>query len=91
MKLGLVADEFTRVCLELESGLEVVNLTPGSYFYDIAFKNIDVILIESAWLGFSGEWKGKVAAYEKNDKRNKLNHIALLSKIARIKKIPLVF
>jgi hypothetical protein len=88
MKLGLIADEFTRVCLELESGLEVVNLIPGSCFYDIAFKNIDVILIESAWLGFSGKWKGKIALYEKNEKRN---HIALLSKIARLKRIPLVF
>lgn len=88
MKLGLIADDFTRVCLELEPGLEVVNLTSGDYFFDIAFKNIDVILIESAWLGFLGSWKGKVALYKK---RNKLNHIALLSKIARFKKIPLVF
>jgi hypothetical protein len=91
MKLGLIADEFTRVCLELEPGLEVVNLTPRHCFFDIAFKNIDVILIESAWLGFSGKWKGKIALYEKNETRNKLNHIALLSKIARIKKIPIVF
>ena len=70
MKIGLVADEFTRVCLELESGVEVINLTPNNYLLEVGLKNLDLILIESAWLGIAGTWKGRVALYEKQ-KRDK--------------------
>lgn len=88
MKIGLVADEFTRICLELEENIEVINLTPSSYLLEISLKDIDVILIESAWLGFEGKWKGRVASY---DKQKKINHIKWLTKLGRFKSIPIVF
>lgn len=88
MKLGLLADDFTRTCLELEEGVEVVNLTPTNYLYEIGLKKLDFILIESAWLGIEGSWKGRVASYAKP---KKIPHVRLLSKFARLKKIPVVF
>ena len=88
MKIGLIADEFTRVCLELENGVEVINLTPNNYLLEVGLKNLDLILIESAWLGIAGTWKGRVALYEK---QKKIKHISLLAKIGRLKNIPVVF
>ena len=88
MKIGLIADEFTRVCLELEDGVEIVNLTPNNYMLEVAFKNLDAVLVESAWLGYDATWKGHIASYAQ---QKKIKHIKLLSKLARYKKTPLVF
>jgi len=86
MKIGLIADDFTRINLELEPGLIVRNLTPAMLPFDL-LRNLDCILVESAWRGYLNTWKGKIARYE-----NKASTwLITLLKIARLRGIKTVF
>lgn len=89
MRIGLVADEFTRRCLELEQGIEVVNLRKGKYPLQVLLKGLDLVLVESAWLGYKNSWKRKVAFYD--DTANSFDHIHWLTTLCRIKSIPTLF
>ncbi len=88
MRIGLIADNFTRICLQLEPGIEPVNLTPLNWRYKITLQRPDVVIVESAWLGVKGSWKKKIASYGDNSVNK---HLAELLKYCRHKKIPSVF
>ncbi len=63
MKIGLIADEFTTILLQHEQGLELVLLDPGFWRGQLYYHHIDVLLVESAWLGVKGKWRKKIACY----------------------------
>ena len=86
MKIGLLTDDFTRHCLELEAGVKIVNLTPLNFTAEI-IKGLDVILVESAWLGFNALWKKKVADYGSGIS----TRIWILLKLAKAKGITTIF
>ena len=73
MRIALIADDFTRTCLQLEPNLDVINITPLNWRYHFLLRKPDVLIVESAWLGFKGSWKKKVANYgsEQIDKQLK--------------------
>ncbi|QIZ83333.1 hypothetical protein HF888_03410 [Bermanella marisrubri] len=85
----MIADEFTRYCLELEQGVEVVNLEKRVYPLQVLLKGLDLVLVESAWLGYKNSWKRKVASY--GDVTSSLDHMHWLTTLCRIKRIPTVF
>ncbi len=88
LRLGVVADQLTRTCLELEC--ETINITP--FNYRLAFKIFkpDMLLVESAWQGIRNTWKYKIASYPGHPERNnqKLDDIVSL---AKERGIPTVF
>ena len=75
MKIGLIADDFTRINLEMEEGLKIINLSPATWRFDLALHNIDVLLVESAWLGFKGKWQHKIAKYDIDTMNQQLKNI----------------
>ena len=88
MKIGLIADDFTRINLEMEAGIKVINLSPKSWRVDLALNSIDVLLVESAWRGFKGKWQRKIAKYEMDNLDLQLNKLITY---CRGKKIPSIF
>ncbi len=70
MRIALIADDFTRTCLQLEPDIDVINITPLNWRYHFLLAKPDVLIVESAWLGFKGSWKKKIANYG-NDHINK--------------------
>lgn len=87
MKIGLIADDFTRLCFEMEPELSVVNLTPKNFFYKIVSKRPDVVFIESAWRGVNDSWRGLLVDSE----AGRFSPVVLLSKLCRTLKIKVVF
>lgn len=88
MKIALIADEFTRIGLELEDGVEVYNLTPSNFASVLLFNKPDVLLVESAWRGYKDSWKSKIADYGSG----KIDlHLLALVKLSRSLKIPTYF
>lgn len=88
MKIGLIADDFTRINLEMEEGLTVINLSPATWRFDLTLHNIDVLLVESAWLGFKGKWQHKIAKY---DNKNMNQQLKNLVDYCNKRKIPAIF
>jgi len=88
MKVGLIADEFTRVILELEPDVSLVNLTPMDWWFKFQIHSIDFLLVESAWLGYKEAWKGKIAKYNTQQQSQSLNKLLAYCKK---KGIPTVF
>lgn len=73
--LGIIADRFTTAGLEPEVNL--VRLTPGEWLEQLKESPIDALLVESAWEGNEGAWKGKVGYYDEasfGDLRNLVSH-----------------
>ncbi len=62
VKLALVSDEFTRSSLISESGL--VLPTPQDWRQQLASHDVDALLVESAWEGNGGAWRGKIGYYD---------------------------
>lgn len=87
MKIGLIADEFTRLCFEMEPELSVVNLTPRNFFHKIVSARPDIVFIESAWRGVNDSWRGLLV----DPKAGRLTPIILLCKLCRTLKIKVVF
>ena len=83
MKVGLIADEFTRVILELESDVDLVNLTPMDWWLKLKIHSIDILLVESAWLGYKDAWKGKIARYNTQQQSQSLNKLLAYCKKKR--------
>lgn len=59
LKIALVADYFTSVCLSAEC--RVRNLTPDNYREVITGWEPDLIFVESAFHGVRGEWRYRLA------------------------------
>lgn len=62
LTLALVSDEFTRKSIESECRLVLPSLE--SWKQDLAVEKIDALLIESAWEGNGGSWRGHVGYYD---------------------------
>lgn len=88
MKIGLIADDFTRINLEMEDGLRIINLSPNNWKYLLAVHSIDVLLVESAWRGFKNKWQRRIAKYEIDAVDVQLNKII---EHCKKKKIPCIF
>lgn len=84
----MIADHFTRINLEMEAGVKIVNLTPLGWRFDMTIHNIDLLLVESAWLGYKNKWRRKVASYGQSDISDALKSIV---EYCRQKKIPTIF
>jgi len=90
MKIALISDDLTRLSLELEDSVEVYNVTPFNYWYILKYKKPDFLLVESAWNGYKGRWKYKIASYEDCPKRNN-NKLKKVVDYAKVLDIPTVF
>ena len=88
LKVALVADEITNVSLSLEC--RVSYITPLNYKILLKLWRPDLLLVESAWEGYQGAWKFKVASYPDYPARNN-NSLKKLVQYARGLKIPTVF
>jgi hypothetical protein len=64
VKIGLIADEFTTTLLKYEPGVEVILIDPDFWRVQFFSNNIDILLVESAWLGVKGKWHRKIAKYD---------------------------
>lgn len=55
LRVGLIADEFTELCLRYE--WTHVLLTPGDWREQLDAEPVDLLFVESAWNGNGGAWK----------------------------------
>lgn len=88
LKVALIADEPTRICLSHEC--RVMNLTPWNSLYIFDHWKPDLLLVESAWEGYRGSWRYGIASYPDHPERNN----ALLGCVvgrARDESIPTIF
>lgn len=88
MIIGLIADDFTRISLEMEEGARIINLSPKSWGFDLRLQKIDVLVVESAWLGFKGKWQRKIANYDNAGMDKQLQKLV---DYCNRKKIPTIF
>ncbi|MGP9838278.1 glycosyltransferase [Arthrobacter sp. 179] len=63
-RLALISDEFTRSSLASEC--QLVLPAPGTWRQQLESQNIDALLVESAWEGNDGLWRGKVGYYDES-------------------------
>ncbi|WP_432785365.1 hypothetical protein AAEX37_02211 [Oligella sp. MSHR50489EDL] len=91
MKVILVSDALTRNSLEYEPDLYIKNITSSLQFGLVSlFDKPDFLLVESAWQGFSDNWKHKIAAYPDVPRRNN-KPLRRLVQLAKDRGIPTVF
>ncbi|MEY8200847.1 MAG: hypothetical protein RPS47_16540 [Colwellia sp.] len=88
MNIALISDDFTRTCLQLEPNVKITNVTPLNWRYRFMVKKPDVLIVESAWLGFKNSWKKKIASYG-NEQINK--QLQTLLKYCRNNNVATVF
>lgn len=88
LKLALIADDLTRVCLAHEC--RVMNVTPGNYRAVFKLWKPDILFVESAWEGRWKSWKYGIAAYPDHPERNN-GQLARVVAAARDAHIPAVF
>lgn len=88
VKIGLIADEFTTTLLKYEHGLELVLIDPDFWRMQLCCHQIDILLVESAWLGVKGKWRKKIACYTDVKPDNTLEKI---TNYCRKKSIKTVF
>jgi len=63
MKIALIADDLTRISLELEDNVKIYNVTPFNYKFVFQIFKPDFLFVESAWQGYKNTWKYKIASY----------------------------
>lgn len=88
LKVALIADEPTRICLSHEC--RVMNVTYWNSLYVFDHWKPDLLLVESAWEGYWGSWRYGIASYPDHPERNN----ALLDCVvgrARDGNIPTIF
>jgi len=90
VKIALVSDDLTRDSLSLEDGVVIYNVTPLNYWYILKFFKPDFLFVESAWNGYKGSWKYKIASYPDVPKRNN-KVLQRVIKYAQHLSIPTVF
>ncbi|AOA59203.1 CgeB family protein [Acinetobacter larvae] len=83
-----ILDHFTEQALSLEPH---VNLIPAkTRFRPLFSTKIDMLLVESTWLGNQGHWQYQVASYPEHPQRNNIKLKKLID-WAKNKGIPTVF
>jgi len=90
LKIALISDELTRISLELEDNIQIYNITPLNYWYILKFIKPDFLFVESAWSGYKGSWKYKIASYPDVLKRNN-DKLKKVIEYAKHLNIPSVF
>lgn len=88
LKIGLVSDDITRMCLTAEC--QVRNVTPQNGLEILKTWKPDILLVESAWLGFRNSWRYRIAAYPDNPERTNQELRQLVAQ-ARDLGVPTVF
>lgn len=85
IQVGLIGDDFTRatVC----GAFDTVLLSRSNWREQIEAHKFDLIFVESAWEGNSGDWHRGVGYYSEGESRNLIG----LLELARRKAIPTVF
>ena len=89
LRVGLVADYFTSVCMAVEC--RVRSLTPSNYKEVITTWRPDIIFVESAFHGIGGEWRYELAKQPKYLRMRQPRAIHGLVNLARDREIPTVF
>ncbi|WP_336152735.1 CgeB family protein [Acinetobacter ursingii] len=88
MNILYILDDFTLQSLKLEDN---VNLIPASLSYHFLWgRKIDLLLVESAWIGNNQQWRHKIARYTDHSDRNN-EKLKKLIDWAKKKKIPTIF
>ena len=62
LRIGVIMDPFTRICLEPEA--ELVGFTPDNFREVLSQSPVDFVFIESAWHGNDDAWRYRIADYE---------------------------
>jgi len=88
LKVALVSDDLTRICLSYEC--RVINVTPRNGRLVLNYWKPDVLFVESAWGGRWNSWRYKIAAYPDHPDRSNRS-LARLVEAARDRNIPTVF
>lgn len=88
LKIALISDELTEVCLQYEA--DIFNITPLNYKLILYFFKPDFLFVESAWHGKRNSWKFKIASYPDHPKRNN-NALQRVVEYAKKLNIPTVF
>lgn len=88
LRVALIADDLTRTSLAAEC--QVANVTPENYGILLRCWKPDFLLVESAWNGFAGSWRYRIAAYPDVPRRNN-RKLAKVVAAARDRGIPTVF
>jgi hypothetical protein len=88
LRVAVVADEPTRLCLEAEC--TVIHVTPANARKAFETERPDVLFVESAWAGWRDAWKYRVAAYPENPERSNAELVRTVA-LARDRHIPTVF
>ena len=87
LKIALLSDDLTRACLRREC--RVMNVTPDN-FDAVRRWGPDLLLVESCWNGFEGQWRYGIASYPDVPERNN-DALAALVAVARDAGIPAIF
>ncbi|WP_225205313.1 CgeB family protein [Novosphingobium huizhouense] len=88
LRIALVADELTRACLSHEC--TVLDVAGDDFSALSGAARPDLLLVESAWHGIGGSWKGRIARYPAWMLRSNRRLRALVAK-ARDLGIPAAF
>ena len=88
IKISSILDDFSFKGLSCE--FSVRNLFPYFCDFSIKFFNPNFLLVESAWKGFKGAWKYKIASYPNFPSRTNQKLINLVNK-AKDRGLPTVF
>ena len=83
-----VLDDFSFTALNLETHVNLISYQ--HWFYHFFPKKIDLVLVESAWLGQNNKWQYQVAAYPDHPERNN-NKLKSLIAWANKHRIPTIF
>ncbi|WP_300300246.1 glycosyltransferase family protein [Anaerosolibacter sp.] len=62
MNVICILDEFSYECFKHECNL--IQITPGNYMDILNSTAVDMLLVESAWIGDNGKWCDKIANLE---------------------------
>ncbi|ALH94686.1 CgeB family protein [Acinetobacter equi] len=87
LRILSILDDFTYQNLKLEPYVELLTNRPFLYS---KYNKIDLLLVESAWLGNQSKWRHKVASYPNHPKRN-INDLKKLVLWCKNHNIPTVF
>lgn len=81
LKIACIFDEFTMQCFEPEVNL--ITFTPEDWRAVFEFNRPHILMVESAWKGNNGEWKGKIT--------NNIEELLQIIKWCKINTIPTIF
>lgn len=97
INIALISDSLTRECL-IAQECNITIITPSNYKKSLTCE-IDLLFIESAWIGVDDDWKYKVASYPRKSINRFLNFFGIIGNyrlkkaidFAKSKNIPTIF